>query len=131
MPRDLIKESNSLYRRDGLIKKNIQAQTVAAFAALAQQQGISTIALTTPVIKKSDEQAIVDFANDEDDIEPTLYEKDYDLSHLYERPQLQELIDIDETTENIEKLQEEIKLINENITNNTNDINTSKKQLQK
>jgi len=52
MPRDLIKESNSLYRRDGLIKKNIQAQTVAAFTALAQQQGISTIALTTPEIKK-------------------------------------------------------------------------------
>ena len=52
MPRDLIKESNSLYRRDGLIKKNIQAQTVAAFAALAQQQRISTIGLTTTEIKK-------------------------------------------------------------------------------
>ena len=104
MPRDLIKESNNLYRKDGLIKKSIQDKTVAAFIALAQQQGISTIGLTTPELKKGDEQAIVDFSNNEDDNEPTLYDKDYDLSYLYETPQLQELSDISGNMEKINEL---------------------------
>ena len=113
MPRDLIKESNNLYRKDGLIKKSIQDKTVAAFIALAQQQGISTIGLTTPELKKGDEQAIVDFSNNEDDIEPALYEKDYDLSHLYEKPQFQLLNDTSDNYDSIAKLLKEIETIND------------------
>jgi len=123
MPRDLIKESNNLYRKDGLIKKSIQDKTVAAFIALAQQQGISTIGLTTPELKKGDEQAIVDFSNNEDEIEPTLYENvANDISHLYETPQLQELFDENENTEGIQKLQDEIKIINKSVKIYTDNI---------
>jgi hypothetical protein len=125
MPRDLIKETNRLYRRDGMIKKSIQAQTVAAFTALAQQQGISTIGLT-PELNKADEQAIVDFSNNEDDIEPTLYGNiPDDMSHLYETPQLQELFDENEITEEIKELLEKIKKIESNITSFQKNIKAS------
>jgi len=127
MPRDLIKETNRLYRRDGLIKKSIQAQTVAAFTALAQQQGISTIGLTTPELNKGDEQAIVDFSNNEDDIEPTLYEKDYDLNHLYEKPQIQLLNDTSNNYETIAKLLKEIETINDSNAIHTATMVDSKK----